>query len=166
MVKIPPMPPHVLKAYEVWRTNHNLNKTARIVGKAPSTIWKWMKKYQWEEIERQRLEEALNAEKYEIERVRDEQMKIVRGIIISAVRSLAEGELKVRTIDELLRVLEYQRELIGDTKDKDSEEVKETKAALAELIKEIEKRRKVIALAEARKKKEAEAKRKQAGEDG
>ncbi|MBO8173491.1 MAG: hypothetical protein H0Z33_16610 [Bacillaceae bacterium] len=78
------------------------------------TITKWRKKYAWDEIERERLENTLNLEVTELERIKGEQRKIVRAALAVAIMQLKEGKVKVRSMADLVALLRYQRELEGE----------------------------------------------------
>jgi len=137
------MPPHVLRAYEVWRTNHSAKKTAEIVGVVRQTINKWRKKYRWDDIERARLEATLEEEQSELERIKEEQRKIVRAAIATAVRQMKEGKLKARSMADLVALLRYQRELEGEFNDQQTINVS-VGISLVELHEEIMKRRGLV----------------------
>jgi len=126
------MPPKVLKAYEVWVRTHSIKETARIVGVSRATIHKWKKKYKWDLIEKERLLQTIEEDKNVIEKIKDDQRKIVNAAIVAAVKQLKEGKLKSRSFSDLVTLLKYQLELEGEFKDDVNVNINFSLAALHE----------------------------------
>ncbi|MBO8181070.1 MAG: helix-turn-helix domain-containing protein, partial [Archaeoglobus sp.] len=111
------MPPKVLRAYQIWTTNHSPTQTAKIVGVHESTIRRWKNKYKWEEIEKATLNRIINETQDYIEKIKEDQRKIVRAAIATAVKQLKEGKIKARSFADLIALLRYQLELEGEFKE-------------------------------------------------
>ena len=137
------MPAKVLKAYEIWTTNHSPTQTAKIVGVHERTIRRWKKKYKWEEIEKATLNRIVNETKEYIEKIKEDQRKIVKAAIATAVKQLKEGKLKARSLSDLIALLRYQLELEGEFKEETNVSVN-VNLSIASLHEELMKRRKAL----------------------
>jgi len=137
------MPTKVLKAYEVWTTNHSTSKTASIIGVHESTIRRWKKKYGWDELERKVLTQIVNENKEAIEKIKTDQRKIVYAAIRSAVNQLKEGKLKARSLSDLITLLRYQLELEGEFKEETNVNVN-VNLSIASLHEELSRRRELL----------------------
>lgn len=126
------MPPRALKAYEVWVRTHSIKETARIVGVSRATIHKWKKKYKWNLIEKERLLQTIEEDENVIEKIKDDQRKIVNAAIAAAVKQLKEGKLKARSFSDLVTLLKYRLELEGEFKDDVNVNINFSLAALHE----------------------------------
>lgn len=132
------MPAKVLKAYQIWATNHSPTQTAKIIGIHESTVRRWKKKYKWEEIEKATLNRIVNETKDYIEKLKEDQRKIVTAAIASAIKQLKEGKIKARSFSDLVTLLKYQLELEGEFKQDVNVNVS---LSLASLHEELERRR-------------------------
>ncbi|MBO8180278.1 MAG: helix-turn-helix domain-containing protein [Archaeoglobus sp.] len=135
------MPAKVLKAYQIWATNHSPTQTAKIIGVHESTIRRWKKKYYWEEIEKATLNRIVNETKDYIEKIKEDQRKIVKAAILTAVKQLKEGKLKARSLSDLIALLRYQLELEGEFREETNVNVN-VNLSIASLHEELMKRRK------------------------
>ena len=137
------MPAKVLKAYQIWATNHSPTQTAKIIGVHESTIRRWKKKYRWEEIEKATLNRIVNETKDYIEKIKEDQRKIVKAAIATAVKQLKEGKLKARSLSDLIALLRYQLELEGEFREETEVNVN-VNLSIASLHEELMKRRKAL----------------------
>lgn len=109
------MPPRVLKAYELWEVSRNVAKVAETVGVHRNTVTRWKRKYKWEEIDEERFKDLTNAEDADfIKALREAQREIVELLIERAKEDIDVGYLKVRDVRELIQLMKYHRELVGD----------------------------------------------------
>lgn len=109
------MPPKVLKAYEFWEVSRNVAKVADAMGVHRNTITRWKRKYKWEEIDEERFKDLAGAKDADfIKALRDAQREIVELLIERAKEDIDAGVLKVRDVRELIQLMKYHRELIGD----------------------------------------------------
>ncbi|MBC7197148.1 MAG: hypothetical protein H5U39_07860, partial [Deferribacterales bacterium] len=104
----------------------------RIVGLSRATIHKWKKKYKWDLIEKERLLQTIEEDENVIEKIKDDQRKIVNAAIAAAVKQLKEGKLKARSFSDLVTLLKYRLELEGEFKDDVNVNINFSLAALHE----------------------------------
>lgn len=135
------MPPKVLRAYQIWTTNHSPTQTAKIVGVSDKTIRRWKKKYHWEEIEKATLNRIINETKDYIEKIKKIQRGIINEALKITVKQLKEGKLKARSLSDLIALLRYQLELEGEFKEETNVNVN-VNLSIASLHEELMKRRK------------------------
>ncbi|RLF79030.1 hypothetical protein DRN38_06420 [Thermococci archaeon] len=139
------MSPKVLHAYQIYITNHSVTETAKRVRVDRSTIYRWKKRYKWDELEKQKLEEIIDEiEEYKI-KIKEKQREILDKAINIAVRQLKEGELKVRSISDLVTLLRYQLELEGEFRNDNNINVK-VGLSIASLHQELMRRKGLIQL--------------------
>ncbi|WP_456326603.1 helix-turn-helix domain-containing protein [Palaeococcus sp. (in: euryarchaeotes)] len=139
------MPPKVLHAYQIYMTNHSVTETAKQVGVDRSTIYRWKKRYKWDELEKQKLEEIMaDIEEYKA-KIKEEQRGILDKAIEIAVQQLREGKLKVRSMSDLVALLRYQLELEGEFRDDNNINVN-VGLSIASLHEELMKRRGITQL--------------------
>lgn len=133
------MPAHVLRAYETFQVTKSISKTAEIIGVHRNTVGQWRKKYQWDLIEELRTKELIEGDKDLIAALREQQMTIIKVLVERAKEAVESGKIDIEDINDLIKVLKYQRELAGDKVDESADV--NVMFAIAELHQTISERR-------------------------
>ena len=131
------MPTRVLFAYQIYITNHNVTKTAEIVGVNRATIHRWKKTYGCDELQRKVLISLIKGD----EKSREYTIKIQKAIVKRIQEGIKLDEIKIRNVKDFIALLRYQLELEGGVLNKSQSEPSAI-FDLEGLHKELEERRK------------------------
>lgn len=99
-------------------SNRNLREVARHFGKSPATIFNWNKKFNWQE--RVEIRDSENARRIEqasnetIVEVKAKYHKIIKAVIGKFVEDFQQGNIKIRSIKDLEKLMRLDLELLGE----------------------------------------------------
>ncbi len=117
---------HHKEAFELFYVlppeKRSIREVARQLKKAPSTVQTWADSFNWKE--RVEIKDAqLEHQFREIQKENNDSLleikatfhKMLKAIIGTAIKDIRDGELKVYNINELLKVMEMDMALLGET---------------------------------------------------